>query len=364
MAAVADLEDARQQKDHGPSVARPSFDYADPATGSVITVPTSPLRPTTDGLVTICPPRSGDEALLIAGRDEEFHRWLGPGSKHPQPADCIVVGGDVVGWVDYDVERDWLGQGEVNIGYNLFARHRGNGYATRSVQLLMHQLAVSTGFTTATLLIDPDNEASLALADRGRFVRSGRVNGQLYFKKPVPPLSYSDGVVTVRRQHPDDLDMHLCAVDDVQIDWLWDPGHRELWEAKTPEERRAHGRQYLQSTHDSFGAGPKWTFAADIADRRYVVYVDCDLANDNTAAGEANIAYAAHPAFRGKGYVSRAVRLLAEFLRDHTGTRVAVIAVDPANVASVRVAHAVGAVERDRFVDAHGRTLVRFALKI
>ena len=88
------------------------------------------LRPITDGVVTIRRPLDGDRQRLIAGRDEEFHRFLGDGSDEPSPTGCIVVDDDVVGWVDFDVDRSWLEPGEVNLGYNVFAEHRGNGLGT------------------------------------------------------------------------------------------------------------------------------------------------------------------------------------------------------------------------------------------
>src|SRR5207245_7355568 len=103
-------------------------------------------------------------------------RWIGPGADDLQPTACIVVDGDVVGWVDFDTDQAWLLPGEVNLGYNVFASHRGCGYATRSVQLLMHQLALDTGYRTATLAIHRDNERSLALAARIDFVPSGDID--------------------------------------------------------------------------------------------------------------------------------------------------------------------------------------------
>jgi RimJ/RimL family protein N-acetyltransferase len=48
-----------------------------------------------------------------------------------------LVEAEVVGWVDYDVGRDWLEPGEVNVGYYLFPAARGNGYASRAVELLL-----------------------------------------------------------------------------------------------------------------------------------------------------------------------------------------------------------------------------------
>ncbi len=137
------------------------------------------------GAVTLRPPRAGDSAVLIAARDDAFHRWLGPGSDNPNPTACIVVGEQLVGWVDYDhdADHDWLGDGEVNIGYFVFAEYRGNGYAPRAVELLLQHLARDTQYTAASLLIDPQNEASLAVAERCGFERQDDVRGQRYFTR-------------------------------------------------------------------------------------------------------------------------------------------------------------------------------------
>jgi RimJ/RimL family protein N-acetyltransferase len=143
-----------------------------------------------DGVITIRPPEAGDAVTLIAGRDEEFHRWLGPGAEKPAPVACVVVDGEIVGWVDYDDDRhhDWLEAGEVNVGYHLFARHRGNGYATRAVELLMQHLAEATDKHTASLLIHPQNERSLAVARRAGFAPCDDVNDQRYFRRAVRPI--------------------------------------------------------------------------------------------------------------------------------------------------------------------------------
>jgi RimJ/RimL family protein N-acetyltransferase len=323
-----------------------------------------PLLPTTDGLVTIRPPVSGDAERLVAGRDEEFHRWLGPGADAPAPTGCIMVRGLVAGWVDYDVDRSWLRPGEVNVGYNVFAAYRGRGYASRAVQLLLHHLAVATGRQTATLLIHPNNRRSLALAERLRFDACGDLDGNPYFKRAVPPLSYSDGVVTIRRPRPEDVGADLEAKDDAQIDWLWLPGQRRTWEAMTPAEQRAHALRGLETNRVAWARGPKWAFAVDGPDADSVAYVDCDLANVHVPAGAANLSYASHPAHRGRGYVSRAVRLVLAFLADHTGARAAHLIVDVENAASRRVARAVGAAERERWLDARGRARVRYVRPI
>ena len=143
------------------------------------------FEPRSDGVVTIRPPTHGDGAALIAGRDDEFHRWLGAGSPDPRPTACIVVNDEVVGWIDYDTEQPWLDAGAVNIGYSVFVEARGNGYATRAVQLLLEHLAAHTTFTTAHLLIDPTNTRSLAVAARAGFIPAGEIDGQRLFTRKI-----------------------------------------------------------------------------------------------------------------------------------------------------------------------------------
>lgn len=138
-----------------------------------------------DGVVTIRPSTAADVAVLVDGRDEVFHRFLGDGDADPRPTACILVGGLVVGWVDYDHDRAWLEPHEVNVGYNVFASFRGRGYATRAVRLLMRHLAVDTDWEVATLLIAPENERSLALAARAGFDRVDDLDGNPYWKQQV-----------------------------------------------------------------------------------------------------------------------------------------------------------------------------------
>jgi RimJ/RimL family protein N-acetyltransferase len=138
--------------------------------------------------IKLRPPRADDTAVLIAARDDAFYRWLGAGSDKPRPTACIVLGEQVAGWVDHDhdADHDWLCDGEVNIGYFVFAEYPGNDYATQAVELLLQHLARETQYTTATLLIDPENEAWLAVAARCGFESEDDVRGKRYFTHGSP----------------------------------------------------------------------------------------------------------------------------------------------------------------------------------
>lgn len=140
-------------------------------------------RVISDGVVTIRPWTQDDAQALILGRDDEFKRFLGEGSPEPRPTACIVVNDEIVGWVDYDHDREWLAPDEVNLGYSVFAPRRGRGYATRAVRLLLHHLAADTERRIATLLIHPDNDRSLAVAQRAGFEQYGDLDGIPYWKR-------------------------------------------------------------------------------------------------------------------------------------------------------------------------------------
>ena len=139
------------------------------------------------GVVTLRPSKGEDVPLIIAGRDAVFRRFIGEGSAVPCPNFCVVVDGSLVGWADYDRDEDrwWLAPEEVNIGYHVFPNHRGHGYATRAVGLVLAHLRDDTDVGVATLLIHPENSPSIAIAQRHGFERVDDVAGRTFWRRPL-----------------------------------------------------------------------------------------------------------------------------------------------------------------------------------
>lgn len=145
----------------------------------------------TDGVVELRRSTPEDAPLIIAGRDAEFRRFIGQGSAVPAPEYVIVVGGSVVGWVDHDRDDDrwWLAPDEVNIGYHVFPADRRNGYAKRAVGLMIEHLRADSDWETATLLIHPENIASLTVAERNGFERVKDVDERTFWTRRIREAS-------------------------------------------------------------------------------------------------------------------------------------------------------------------------------
>ena len=176
----------------------------------------------------------------------------GPSSRR---ADVFVGDHKTPGWIDYEANCPWAGAGTALVRCGFPERLRSSGHARRAVHLLLHHLATRTELRAAVLRIEPTDTGLLDVAAATGFAVRGTVSGERVLERPVPPVSYSDGVVTIRPQRVDDIDRHMEAIDDDQIDWLWEPGDRRKWEAMTPMERREHNLRHLRACQDNFGAG-------------------------------------------------------------------------------------------------------------
>lgn len=164
---------------------------------------------------------------------------------------AVVAGDDVAGLVSYDGGWGRRGPGEVLVRCEMRARSGAHDQAFRAVQLLTHHLATRTDYRTAILRVPRCDADALSLAAAAGFTRGEAVGRDDVVRRPVAPLSYSDGAVTIRRQRADDIDRHMEAIDDEQVDWLLEPGDRQKWEAQTPDQQRAHNLAHLHPVHDS-----------------------------------------------------------------------------------------------------------------
>lgn len=86
---------------------------------------------------------------------------------HRKRAFGLWEGEDLVGYADDDPEiTDGTVPGDVNLTYAVHARARGRGVAVAAVGLLVEKLAPTGAGRAAILRIDPDNPASLRVAEK------------------------------------------------------------------------------------------------------------------------------------------------------------------------------------------------------
>jgi RimJ/RimL family protein N-acetyltransferase len=261
-----------------------------------------------DGVVVLRPATATDAAAIVAGRDDVSGRFLGEGDADPRPVFVIVVDEVVVGWVDHDTDREWLEPGQVNVGYHLSADHRGRGYATRAVRLLLQHLAAEG--REATFLIHPENDRSLALVERLGIPRARDLDGQRCFAGPLYGRWEALDVVDLRhvmdgatfrwwvaggvalelhvggswRDHSD-LDIGLCRTDapalHAQLDpwpaWVAAGGCLRRWDGRPLAEaadennvwwRRERNGPWVLDTAIGSGTQDEWIYRRDPSIRR------------------------------------------------------------------------------------------------
>lgn len=152
-----------------------------------------------------------------------------------------------------------------------------------------------------------------------------------------------------------DVDAHLAGEDEAMV--RFSSGGRS-----TVESTSAWILRNLESWATS---GPVRAFGIwDQGTGSLCGTVDANLALSGVRPGVANISYALHPRVRGRGYASRAVKLMVEYLIAHTDVDTAIVQVDPENEASLRVPARVGFKRVGARVTAPDECLETFALRL
>ncbi|MFD9541079.1 GNAT family N-acetyltransferase [Streptomyces sp. NPDC060022] len=147
-----------------------------------------------DGVVTLSPLHVDDSDAHLAGEDELLVRWLdgGPGTRAgtaeyfrrcmeewavcgPLRAFGVRVGdrAALAGTIDLRFGMPGLVPGQVNIAYGLYPAWRGQGLATRAVDLVC-RYAAAEGTNQAVIQVNPENLGSAAVARRSGFGYAGQ----------------------------------------------------------------------------------------------------------------------------------------------------------------------------------------------
>lgn len=138
-------------------------------------------------------------------------------------------------------------------------------------------------------------------------------------------VELSDGVVVLRPLQHGDAGDHLAGEDAELVRWL--SGGIGTNDSVRSYIERA---QQMWANH-----GPIFTFAIrSAADDTLLGTIDVQLDPGAYGANRANLAYGLYPAWRGRGFATRAVNLALDFLRPDPSIRRALIRVDPRNASS------------------------------
>jgi RimJ/RimL family protein N-acetyltransferase len=143
----------------------------------------------------------------------------------------------------------------------------------------------------------------------------------------------SDGVVTLRPRTLDDIEAQIAGQDGEIVRWL-------EWDEPTP----ANVTEMIQGSAGWWGDGTrKYDFG--VRDVETDILIGNALANcidQQLSEGQANIAYAVFPLWRGRGVAGRVVELLCDWLADDPLVHTAVLKIDQDNTASLSIANSLG----------------------
>ncbi|MGA9746192.1 MAG: GNAT family protein, partial [Nocardioides sp.] len=176
----------------------------------------------TDGVVTLRPWLDDDVDAAVAGHDQTIADWFGRTEVTPTREEYLEAlarwrrgyddgrttvnflaeaGGEVVGNVEVRTKDDGIGE----LGWILYAGHRGRGYAVRAVRMLVDYGFEELDLVRIEAYVNDANESSKRVATRAGLHREGIMRGRevlrgerhdtvLYARlRTDPPVTAPDG---------------------------------------------------------------------------------------------------------------------------------------------------------------------------
>jgi len=331
--------------------------------GAVDWLPYEPVEG--DGLL-LRPPRAQDAAdLAAAWADPLIQRyvpalpdpdgagdWIAAARSAPDRRELVVVeDGTLAGGCRLYHLSSLDRTGEV--GYWIAAQARGRRLAARATAVLTGW-AFRNGLGRLEILARPDNPASQRVALAAGYRREGRRRGvelgrdgrrhdliafaRLATDPPgpaprvlpdLPGGRLTDGMVELRPLHPDDT-----------ADVLALEAHPEVAAATVGPDHRDVARMCAEAAADWLAGRVARLTIRDAASGAFAG--DIGLFHFEPPTGQAMTGYDLLPAWRGRGYATRAVRLLAGWAFTQVGVARLIAGTTPDNVASQRVLERAG----------------------
>jgi RimJ/RimL family protein N-acetyltransferase len=236
------------------------------------------------------------------------------------------------------------------IGYAVYPAGQGNGYAAEASRALANW-AFDHGITRVEVICAVANLASVKSAINAGFrfeavmrgdvfTHAGPVDGAVFARlaedpgepiapvtAPLPASGLTDGTVLVRPLLPgDEQGLSEQESDPVTRQWEFDESARSS----------ALHRSICATARLHWLVGPVLRMTiVDAATGSYAGMINIRLAGPPNVGG---IGYAVHPAFRGRGYTARALRLVSAWAFEHGGFARLELGAKEGNIASQKAA--------------------------
>lgn len=167
-------------------------------------------------------------------------------------------------------------------------------------------------------------------------------------------INPSDGVIRLRQFTLEDAEAQLAADDDENIKWL-NSGKKSTLESV---------RNWILKNQNFWeNDGPVFAFAVElISENKIIGAVEANTNHKNFPRfkeGDVNISYMTYPDYRRKGYASKAVLLILNFLKEKNFKR-AIINVHKDNKGSLKIPVKCEFIEIGSFIGKNGEEMIEF----